>query len=73
MRANKSCYYLFNIANFNLEKKIDFQKKTFKELILLHITSMPLIQVTTSDGNVTKLCAANDILGLKEIGNPLIL
>jgi hypothetical protein len=34
---------------------------------------MPLIKVTTSDGKVTKLCTAKDILGLKEIGNPLIL
>jgi hypothetical protein len=30
---------------------------------------MPLIKVSSSDGKITKLCAAKDILGLKEIGN----
>ncbi len=34
---------------------------------------MPLIKVTSSDGKITKLCAAKDIVGLKEKGNRTIL
>jgi len=30
---------------------------------------MPLIKVSSYDGKITKLCAAKDIFGLKEIGN----